>query len=1222
MDHQAKIEALEWELIQYGGTAKNWIELARAVNAADHPTSTARINAVSIIFERSLRALPSSYKLWHTYIHYRLEEITGDQCTVHEKFQSMRHLFERSVAQLPNMPMLWVEYIKYVMASPLPRITMCRHLLARSLKALPATQHHHIWVLMKKWTKELYVPSSTVKALWHVYLLFNKAAKERRAYFCLLLDRGDMNHLVLEWLEFFESRYSTVTGTLKESKDDPSVAVLLRHDMWDTIQVAFESKGWIFTGDVSALERMTAFGAKQSTSAIDFMRSFCMFLYGQGLFEQGRTLMWKLLADAPDPSSFTTVFALAVEMEDELAESFAQHSRRPQLTAEETQSIVHTIFGQDCGGSPVFQLRRLAAKHDMLLNQAQLRNLPQSVPLWLKRVEIVQEKNIEGEATREDLTALWRQAIEKCVHGMASVDISVGQLFSSFATFLLSCGCSQEALKVLDEGAWHTNFSNSVVNAHLLGLCVEIQLLSGSQSAKDAALNIVQKIKRASSPTAPRRATWRSGFFAGSQPTSQLHTSPLPWLLALDLFWSCGAVAEALDAVKSFAGSSAYTPESAARVAHALYHRGYMHLAIREFENALELFKKDAAGFFFLLSQYISLLCLHYGEHLPLDMFRELSEVAMREAPRAMGTAPVLTLDVLMSCASIEMVRGLFGHAIRNGRTAAIVAIQYLQEDNAHFPLICGLTEKVVQMGLGCKGMHEARRLSNDFVCAAHGNAALIQRIVLHWAALEKRCGYSHNAHTVMDTYADTQNPDTPAGAPYWEMWEKLCDSVEQFEVLVRRRQQARNSSSSNFHPLPSKNKMNRCYYWLHAFRSLQLSMLQQLKMTGTASPNSLNLLFTFVFFLSAEMWALSKRPIVRSEALLQLSLFKEKNGFDSSIWLLESHTKHLGVQLTSSAEPLQIQAEWLKDGEPCAVPFTILTDKLRKSIVFSTPPPAALKATSLDIQPTGRLYWRPATAEEVLDASLNSTDNQESILLCSSKAVPLSNSCKSVTNSTLSLFNAQQSNNPFALDESLRHSDLLTHKELPSAYWSGLTTVAAQFHYTSFRWLQASALKQPGCIYQVKEGQMPHTLVAEEEVQLLHVFQLSPSRQAKLLARTPRFVLLRGLEKAFVRYDRWWKTASRLCLQGRLSQKDVPSTQRVNRNSPLPLLWFFIAHNLHFHLQLPLLLQKRWTEAPKMIWILHIPTRCSFMDTHFFFSELTARVFRATTYASFSIEE
>lgn len=323
-------------------------------------------------------------------------------------------------------------------------------------------------------------------------------------------------------------------------------------------------------------------------------------------------------------------------------------------------------------------------------------------------------------------------------------------------------------------------------------------------------------------------------------------------------------------------------------------------------------------------------------------------------------------------------------------------------------------------------------------------------------------------------------------------------------------------------------------------------------------------------------MWALARRRISNPGALSLLNEFKEKHRYDSSTWFLPSHMKRLEINLLSADVPCTcISSEMFHmDTQNSAYPFTLLKESMQKSIVFCAPPPAAKKSMIVTKREDGSLYWREACEDEVLDASLHAKNEAEQLLLCSNSVEPKP-SCSPIM---LSVFNAHECGNPFQIDPMLQHMDIHTNNPLPPSFTSGLTTLVSQFKLNTFRWLRAQDVSgTPSCSavsseagekhslrgnWIPKNGESPHAVLVEEEIALYHVSQLSKERQAALLARTPRFVLLECYEKPFVRYDGLWKSPRRLGFHEPLRRKNIPTSfPSSNHNAALsedqqPLLW------------------------------------------------------------------
>lgn len=222
-----------------------------------------------------------------------------------------------------------------------------------------------------------------------------------------------------------------------------------------------------------------------------------------------------------------------------------------------------------------------------------------------------------------------------------------------------------------------------------------------------------------------------------------------------------------------------------------------------------------------------------------------------------------------------------------------------------------------------------------------------------------------------------------------------------------------------------------------------------------------------------------------------------------------------------------------------------------------------------------GPLCWNKASDEEVLDASFLVTSEVEQLLLCSPCVEPLPPSQPIL----LSIFNAHECGNPFHVDPTLQHIDMRTNTPLPFCFTSGLTTLVSQFKYNTFRWMRESDVHQSLSpptgssgksesisqipVFLPRNDESPHKVLVESEIALYHVSQLPKATQAALLARMPRYVLLKCFDKAFVCCKGNWRPPLHLGFHEPLRRKNIPnifSSAWADKASPnnqqQPLLW------------------------------------------------------------------
>lgn len=136
---------------------------------------TAPKNGVNIIYERALKELPGSYKLWYNYLRLRRKQIKG-RCITDPGYEEVNNAFERALVFMHKMPRIWMDYATFL--TDQCRITRTRKVFDRALRALPVTQHNRIWPLYLKFIKMHNIPETAVRVFRRYLKLAPENAEE------------------------------------------------------------------------------------------------------------------------------------------------------------------------------------------------------------------------------------------------------------------------------------------------------------------------------------------------------------------------------------------------------------------------------------------------------------------------------------------------------------------------------------------------------------------------------------------------------------------------------------------------------------------------------------------------------------------------------------------------------------------------------------------------------------------------------------------------------------------------------------------------------------------------------------------------------------------------------------------------------------------------------------------------------------------------------------
>ena len=113
-----------------------------------------------MLYERSLKELPGSYKLWIRYLRFRIQ-IVREKSILDTMYEDTNNTFERSLVFMHKMPRVWIEYASLLMLQQL--ITRTRRVFDRALQSLPITQHTRMWPLYLKFIRSHRIPETAIR---------------------------------------------------------------------------------------------------------------------------------------------------------------------------------------------------------------------------------------------------------------------------------------------------------------------------------------------------------------------------------------------------------------------------------------------------------------------------------------------------------------------------------------------------------------------------------------------------------------------------------------------------------------------------------------------------------------------------------------------------------------------------------------------------------------------------------------------------------------------------------------------------------------------------------------------------------------------------------------------------------------------------------------------------------------------------------------------------
>ena len=155
-----------------------WWRYIKAVTSRKAPSAVR-----NRVFERALRCLPGSYKIWHAYLMDCKQQVKGKNKTS-PRYTVVNNTFERALVFMHKYPRIWLEYCAFLMKQPL--ITKTRRTFDRALQALPIMQHSRVWKLYMEFVRSPGMPRATATRLYKRFLQFDPSQREEYVEFLLL----------------------------------------------------------------------------------------------------------------------------------------------------------------------------------------------------------------------------------------------------------------------------------------------------------------------------------------------------------------------------------------------------------------------------------------------------------------------------------------------------------------------------------------------------------------------------------------------------------------------------------------------------------------------------------------------------------------------------------------------------------------------------------------------------------------------------------------------------------------------------------------------------------------------------------------------------------------------------------------------------------------------------------------------------------------------------
>uniref|UniRef100_A0A6B2KY33 Suppressor of forked domain-containing protein n=1 Tax=Arcella intermedia TaxID=1963864 RepID=A0A6B2KY33_9EUKA len=564
-----------------------------------------------MIYERALKEIPGSYKLWFNYLLERKSQIQNYKMD-HPIYQKLINIFERALTFMHKYPRIWLEYLNFLIAQSL--ITLTRRTFDRALCALPVTQHDRIWPGYIKFVRIIGIPETAIRVYRRYLKLEPNHIEEYIDY--------------LEEIQQFDEAAKQLAKIIN-SETFVSIQGKSKHELWMRLcKICSQNPEKITSVKVEAMIRS---GLVKFTNEIAHLwTSLAEYFVGLGNFEKARDVYEEAINTVMTIRDFSQIWDAYVEFEYSVLSAKIKDMTEAEEKGQEVDQMEEEEFQ--------FQMARyedLVDRQAILISNVLLRQNPHNVNEWHKRIQLFKDnpKQVVLEYTR----ALTEVIDPKKATG------KLYTLWVNFAKFWEERGKLSEARQVFEKAAT-VEFKKIDHLAAVWCEYIEMELRNLNFST---ARELAQRATTV--PSHYRRLP------QNAPTTSRLYKSIRLWHLYADLEESFGTLFTTKAVYEKILDLRIASPATILNYAKFLEDNNFYEESFKVYEKGVAIFKFPAALDIWIT--YLNHFIDRYGG-AKLERLRDLFEQAVETAP-ANFSAPLYLLY-----AEAEEKFGLSRHAM------------------------------------------------------------------------------------------------------------------------------------------------------------------------------------------------------------------------------------------------------------------------------------------------------------------------------------------------------------------------------------------------------------------------------------------------------------------------------------------------------------------------------------------------------------------------------
>ncbi|CAG2162641.1 unnamed protein product [Oppiella nova] len=593
--------AFEEDILRNPFSVKHWMRYA-----SHKKDSTPE--ALNMVYERALRELPGSYKLWIAFLRQRVAQISGKPAT-DPTAEDVNNCFERSLVFMHKMPRIWITFAEFLMSQN--RITRCRRTLDRALQALPITQHNRVWPLYLRLIREYDIPETAVR-LYKRYLKLQPEEAEDYVQYLIGVERVDEAAVQL--------------ARVVNRDDWVSKAGKSRHQLWTELaDIICKNPDKVCSLNSEAILRE---GIKRYTDEQAMLWiSLAEYHIRSGLFDKARDVYEEAVLSVMTIKDFSQVFDAYAQSEEQLIKAKMDSE---SVTDEDDADLELRLA----------RYEELIERRPLLLNSVALRQNPHNVDEWHKRVALLESKPAK-------VVEVFTEAVQTVDPKQSSGKLHT--LWISFAKFYEKADQLEDS-RVIFERATQTAFTRVEELAAVWCEWAEMELRHDHWKAALALMH------RATAAPPGGTAAKRVGYYDASETAqNRLHKSLKVWSMFADLEESFGTFTTTKAVYDRIIELRIATPQIIINYGLFLEELNYFEEAFKAYEKGVSLFRWP--NVYDIWNTYLTKFMDRY-KGSKLERARDLFEQCLADCPAKYAKT------IYLLYAKCEEAYGLAKHAM------------------------------------------------------------------------------------------------------------------------------------------------------------------------------------------------------------------------------------------------------------------------------------------------------------------------------------------------------------------------------------------------------------------------------------------------------------------------------------------------------------------------------------------------------------------------------